>query len=136
MLTNNIALDAPITLESLGRNPPFPFNAHVFGAFPTMIHDSSPMETVEPRPSALSHAEISPVLQEGDHGGNSNTKEASTSLYAVNEIGVDNDASAGQSTKKKPINFYLAFFAINITCFLFSLDSTSLSVAIPVSCNR
>jgi hypothetical protein len=100
-----------------------------------MIHDS-PMGPVKPQPSAPSHAEISPVLQDGVYGGNNSTKEASTSLYADNEIDVDNDASAGQSTKKKPINFYLSFLAINITSFLFSLDSTSLSVAIPVSCNQ
>ncbi|KAJ5168933.1 uncharacterized protein N7482_004527 [Penicillium canariense] len=36
-----------------------------------------------------------------------------------------------KSKTKKPLAFYLAFFAINIIVFVFSLDATSLAVAIP-----
>lgn len=44
------------------------------------------------------------------------------------------DATDDATTNnKKPIGFYLSFFAINILVFLFSLDSTSVAVAIPVS---
>jgi hypothetical protein len=93
----------------------------------------SPMESIEPQTIASSYAGISPVPQEAAPCDNSGTKEASTCVYAAGEVGVDNDATVRQPTKKKPINFYLAFVAINIACFIFSLDSTSLSVAIPVS---
>lgn len=34
--------------------------------------------------------------------------------------------------KKKPLSFYLAFLAINISTFIVSLDATALAVAIPV----
>ncbi|KAK5998602.1 MFS transporter L2 [Cladobotryum mycophilum] len=37
----------------------------------------------------------------------------------------------GQRKKKKPLAFYLSFLAINIIVFVFSLDSTTLAVAIP-----
>lgn len=108
------------------------FNAHSFGKLSTMI-DGSQMGSVEPRLSASSHAGISPIPQGVAHCDNNGTKEASTSVYVASEVGVDNEATMRQPTTKKPINFYLAFFAINIACFIFSLDSTSLSVAIPVS---
>ncbi|KAL9468331.1 hypothetical protein ACSS6W_010025 [Trichoderma asperelloides] len=93
--------------------------------------DGSQMGSVEPRLSASSHAGISPIPQGVAHCDNNGTKEASTSVYVASEVGVDNEATMRQPTTKKPINFYLAFFAINIACFIFSLDSTSLSVAIP-----
>jgi hypothetical protein len=35
--------------------------------------------------------------------------------------------------RKKPLAFYLAILGININVFLFSLDATTLAVAIPVS---
>lgn len=41
----------------------------------------------------------------------------------------DDDATV----KKKPLAFYLAFLGINITILVFSLDATTLAVAIPVS---
>lgn len=94
--------------------------------------DGSPKELVELQLNAT-HAGISPVPQEAAHCNNNGTKEASTSVYAAGEVGADNDATARQPTKKKPIKFHLAFLAINIACFIFALDSTSLSVAIPVS---
>ena len=37
------------------------------------------------------------------------------------------------SKAKKPLGFHLAFLAINIIVFVFSLDATSLAVATPVS---
>lgn len=95
--------------------------------------DGSPMGSVEPQPNASSNAGISPISQAAAHYDNNGTKEASTSVYVAGEVGVDNDATVRQPTKKKPINFYLVFLAINIACFIFALDSTSLSVAIPVS---
>lgn len=94
---------------------------------------ASPTGSAGLQPIASSHAGISPIQQEAENCGYDGTKEASTSVYVAGEVGVDNDATIRQPTKKKPINFYLAFFAINIACFIFSLDSTSLSVAIPVS---
>lgn len=36
------------------------------------------------------------------------------------------------STPKKPMSWYLAFFAINISTFIVSLDATALAVAVPV----
>ncbi|KAL7627927.1 hypothetical protein AAE478_002122 [Parahypoxylon ruwenzoriense] len=42
------------------------------------------------------------------------------------------EAQADEGTPvKKPLSFHLSFFAINILVFLFSLDATTLSVAIP-----
>lgn len=53
------------------------------------------------------------------------------------EVGTDTDADAEAvgdgTTQKKPLGFYLSFLAINILVFLFSLDATTLAVAIPVS---
>ncbi|KAM0471256.1 hypothetical protein ACHAPX_009438 [Trichoderma viride] len=92
--------------------------------------DGSPKESIELQPSASTHVGISPAPQRAAHCDNNDTKEASTSVYAAGEVDVDNDATR-QPTKKKPIKFHLAFFAINIACFIFALDSTSLSVAIP-----
>ncbi len=34
---------------------------------------------------------------------------------------------------KKPLSFYMTFFALNICVLLVSLDATALSVAVPVS---
>lgn len=43
------------------------------------------------------------------------------------------DENAGTETsKKKPLSFWLAFVALNITVFIVSLDSTALAVAVPV----
>lgn len=95
--------------------------------------DSSPIGSLGPEPTAPLHAGISPILQEAAHCDNNGTKEASASVYVAGEIGVDNDATVERPARKKPLNFYLAFIAINIACFIFALDSTSLSVAIPVS---
>lgn len=95
--------------------------------------DGSPKESIESQLNASSHAGISPVSQGVAPCDNNDTKEASASVYAAGEVGVDNDATAGQPAKKKPIKFHLVFLAINIACFIFALDSTSLSVAIPVS---
>ena len=36
------------------------------------------------------------------------------------------------ATSSKPISFYLAFLALNISVFVVSLDATALAVAIPV----
>src|ERR1700710_777015 len=47
------------------------------------------------------------------------------------ELSCDNGDAIG---KKKPLAFYLAFLGINITILVFSLDATTLAVAIPVSC--
>ncbi|KAI0152111.1 MFS general substrate transporter [Hypoxylon sp. NC0597] len=41
------------------------------------------------------------------------------------------DAAEGDTIPKKPLGFYLSFFAINILVLLFSLDATTLAVAIP-----
>ncbi|KAK1242998.1 hypothetical protein MKX08_005810 [Trichoderma sp. CBMAI-0020] len=91
--------------------------------------DSSPKESFEPQPTASTHAGLSvpQVVALCDYNG---TKEASTSVYA-GEVGVDNNATARQPAKRKPVKFHLAFLAINVACFIFALDSTSLSVAIP-----
>lgn len=48
------------------------------------------------------------------------------------EMAADTTDDAATNSKK-PLGFYLSFFAINILVFLFSLDSTSVAVAIPVS---
>ncbi|POR38495.1 Uncharacterized protein TPAR_01304 [Tolypocladium paradoxum] len=42
------------------------------------------------------------------------------------------DAIVASPPKKKPLAFHLAFLAINIIVFVFSLDATTLAVAIPV----
>ncbi|KAL7917456.1 hypothetical protein ACQKWADRAFT_306753 [Trichoderma austrokoningii] len=93
--------------------------------------DGSPKESAEPLPNASSNTGISPIPQVVAHYDNNGAKEASTDVYAAGEIGVDNDATVREPMKKKPIKFYLVFVAINIACFIFALDSTSLSVAIP-----
>lgn len=95
--------------------------------------DGSPKESIEPQQNASSHAGISPAPQRVAHCHNNGSKEASTTVYAAGEVDVNNDATVRQPTKKKPIKFHLAFLAINIACFIFALDSTSFSVAIPVS---
>lgn len=46
------------------------------------------------------------------------------------EVESDNDDTIA---KKKPLAFYLAFLGITITVLVFSLDATTLAVAIPVS---
>ncbi|OTA98222.1 hypothetical protein M426DRAFT_17621 [Hypoxylon sp. CI-4A] len=58
--------------------------------------------------------------------------EGSNELQAA-EVRVEAEANeAGDGpTQKKPLGFYLSFFAINILVFLFALDSTTLAVAIP-----
>lgn len=38
-----------------------------------------------------------------------------------------------KTTTKKPLAFYLGFLGLNINALVFSLDATSLAVAIPVS---
>ncbi|KAI1658339.1 MFS general substrate transporter [Daldinia decipiens] len=43
----------------------------------------------------------------------------------------DAEAASDGTTQKKPLGFYLSFLAINILVFLFSLDTTTLAVAIP-----
>lgn len=43
-----------------------------------------------------------------------------------------NDRTTTTSTKK-PLAFYLGFLGLNINSLVFSLDATSLAVAIPVS---
>jgi hypothetical protein len=39
----------------------------------------------------------------------------------------------GGTTATKPLAFYLGFLGLNINALVFSLDATSLAVAIPVS---
>lgn len=51
-------------------------------------------------------------------------------------IGVETEADTTEddaTTEKKSLGFYLSFFAINVLVFIYSLDATSLAVAIPVS---
>lgn len=38
-----------------------------------------------------------------------------------------------KTTTKKPLAFYLGFLGLNINSLVFSLDATSLAVAVPVS---
>lgn len=38
-----------------------------------------------------------------------------------------------KTTTKKPLAFYLGFLGLNINALVFSLDATSLAVALPVS---
>ncbi len=45
--------------------------------------------------------------------------------------GPDEDAGT-ETSKKKPLSFWLSFVALNITVFIVSLDSTALAVAVPV----
>ncbi|OTA56530.1 MFS general substrate transporter [Hypoxylon sp. EC38] len=49
----------------------------------------------------------------------------------TSEVEANADAAEGNTTPKKPLGFYLSFFAINILVLLFSLDATTLAVAIP-----
>lgn len=42
-------------------------------------------------------------------------------------------ADHSKTTAKKPLAFYLGFLGLNINALVFSLDATSLAVAIPVS---
>ncbi|KAI6080944.1 MFS general substrate transporter [Hypoxylon rubiginosum] len=51
------------------------------------------------------------------------------------EMAADTTDDAATNSKK-PLGFYLSFFAINILVFLFSLDSTSVAVAIPAIANE
>ncbi|KAI1400273.1 MFS general substrate transporter [Hypoxylon fuscum] len=49
-------------------------------------------------------------------------------------IGVETEADTTEddaTTEKKSLGFYLSFFAINVLVFIYSLDATSLAVAIP-----
>ncbi|KAI5868184.1 MFS general substrate transporter [Durotheca rogersii] len=51
---------------------------------------------------------------------------------AADVTDADTDAQPDEGTPaKKPLSFLLSFFAINILVFLYSLDATSLAVAIP-----
>ncbi|KAL7929343.1 major facilitator superfamily domain-containing protein [Trichoderma chlorosporum] len=81
---------------------------------------------------ALSQTELPSVNQnrENDDAVN-NTEKTSTKALAANELAIHQDASTIQTKEKKPLQFYLAFLAINVVAFIFSLDATSLSVAIP-----
>ncbi|KAK4066261.1 uncharacterized protein Triagg1_8093 [Trichoderma aggressivum f. europaeum] len=71
--------------------------------------------------------ESSPFYQDGADG----TEKTSANVYAANEEVAREEASTAQTSERKPLNFYLAFLAINIVVFIFALDSTGLSVAIP-----
>lgn len=75
--------------------------------------------------------EPSPINQDGADGAINNTEKISTNVHAANEL-ADEEGSIAERGEKRPLNFYLAFLAINIVVFIFSLDSTGLSVAIPV----
>ncbi|KAI1379647.1 MFS general substrate transporter [Hypoxylon crocopeplum] len=64
------------------------------------------------------------------------TEQAESRLAEISEpeaIEIEDDADeAGNSTtQKKPLGFYLSFLAINILVFQYSLDATTLAVAIP-----
>ncbi|KAL6697131.1 major facilitator superfamily domain-containing protein [Trichoderma pleuroticola] len=71
--------------------------------------------------------ELSHINQDRAEG----TEKTSANGLAVNEVAAHEETSAAQTSERKPLNFYLAFLAINIVVFIFSLDSTGLSVAIP-----
>ncbi|KAI2620646.1 MFS general substrate transporter [Hypomontagnella submonticulosa] len=47
------------------------------------------------------------------------------------EVDAEAEVTGDGATQKKPLGFYLSFFAINIEVFLFSLDATTLAVALP-----
>ncbi|KAI1764223.1 MFS general substrate transporter [Hypoxylon sp. FL1150] len=51
------------------------------------------------------------------------------------EMAADTTDDAATNSKK-PLGFYLSFFAINILVFLFSLDSTTVAVAVPAISNE
>ncbi|KAI1460396.1 MFS general substrate transporter [Annulohypoxylon moriforme] len=53
--------------------------------------------------------------------------------YAPEAIEVETDADVTENAeyKGKPLGFYMSFLAINILVFLYSLDATTLAVAIP-----
>ncbi|KKP04622.1 hypothetical protein THAR02_03235 [Trichoderma harzianum] len=74
--------------------------------------------------------ELSPINQDGAGGAINNTEKISKNVHAANEL-ADEEGSIAERGEKRPLNFYLAFLAINIVVFIFSLDSTGLSVAIP-----
>ncbi|RMZ68211.1 MFS transporter [Pyrenophora seminiperda CCB06] len=57
------------------------------------------------------------------------TPPSSREQLLTNEQSFPNN---GEKTKK-PLSFYMTFLALNICVLLVSLDSTALSVAIPVS---
>ncbi|KAL7957476.1 major facilitator superfamily domain-containing protein [Trichoderma compactum] len=71
--------------------------------------------------------ELSPINQDGADS----TEKTSANVYAANEEVAHEEASTAQTRERKPPNFYLAFLVINIVVFIFALDSTGLSVAIP-----
>ncbi|KAI1800539.1 MFS general substrate transporter [Daldinia bambusicola] len=50
---------------------------------------------------------------------------------AGTDVDAEAEAADDGTTKKKPLGFYLSFLAINILVLLFSLDATTLAVAIP-----
>ncbi|KAI1776605.1 MFS general substrate transporter [Hypoxylon cercidicola] len=52
------------------------------------------------------------------------------------EMAADTTGDDATTNTKKPLGFYLSFFAINILVFLFSLDSTTVAVAIPAIANE
>lgn len=80
---------------------------------------------------AQSQIESSPINQDGADDAINNTEKISANVHAANES-ADEEGSIAERGGKRPLNFYLAFLAINIVVFIFSLDSTGLSVAIPV----
>lgn len=45
---------------------------------------------------------------------------------------MNNKEDDRKTTTKKPLAFYLGFLGLNINSLVFSLDATSLAVAIPV----
>jgi hypothetical protein len=59
-----------------------------------------------------------------------NTDSERIEIIQALEIETEGDNVVPQ---RKPIDFYLALLGLNITTFIYSLDATTLAVAIPVS---
>ena len=75
---------------------------------------SLPLQQIGPE----NHGSTVELTNEGDEGRNE---------------GRNDPRNAGRTSSKKSLAFYLGFLGLNINALVFSLDATSLAVAIPVS---
>lgn len=63
---------------------------------------------------------------------NKNQAQTQTQHQTVGDDTLMSREIVENAKAKRPLAFYFTFFAINIIVFVFSLDATSLAVAIPV----
>lgn len=61
------------------------------------------------------------------------SRKQETKTNELPAVEVDGNDMTAKTATKKTLAFYLGFLALNINALVFSLDATSLAVALPVS---